>query len=119
MVDVTNTSACAASGRLWESLLEDNRLPYVLLRVADLRMTLGSKVTALALYEEVCSIDLFGGRVLISFQLQSVLKDPAFATWVSKTRSSILDDAKNESKSMFCVYSHADVVDHFLQCKCT
>ena len=45
--------ACAAAARLWESLREDHRLPFLLLRVADMRMSLGSKVTAMALYEEV------------------------------------------------------------------
>lgn len=46
-VDSSNGVACAASARLWECLLENHRLPYLLLRVADMRMTLGSKVTAL------------------------------------------------------------------------
>jgi hypothetical protein len=49
----TDGRACAASARLWESLLEKHRLPYLLLIVADMRSKLGSKVTALALYEEV------------------------------------------------------------------
>ena len=57
-VDSSNGLACAASARLWECLLEEHRLPYLLLRVADVRMTLGSKVTALSLYDEVGSIDI-------------------------------------------------------------
>ena len=52
-VDPFDGVACAASARLWEETLEIHRVPYLLLRVADMRMSLGSKVTALQLYEEV------------------------------------------------------------------
>lgn len=45
--------ACAASARLWERSLESHRCPYLLLRVADMRMSLGSKIMALSLYGEV------------------------------------------------------------------
>lgn len=48
--------ACAASARLWEDLLEQHRIPYLLVRVADMRWALDNKVTALVLYEEVCLI---------------------------------------------------------------
>ena len=57
-VNSSNGLACAASARLWECLLEKHRLPYLLLRVADMRMVLGSKVTALSLYEEVSSLGI-------------------------------------------------------------
>lgn len=50
-VESSNGVACAASARLWEGLLEDHRVPYLLLRVADMRFVLGSQVTALNLYE--------------------------------------------------------------------
>jgi hypothetical protein len=58
-VDSSNGFACAASARLWECLLEtrEHRVPYLLLRVAGMRMTMGSKVTALSLHEEVSSSD--------------------------------------------------------------
>jgi len=52
-VDDSNGSACAALGRLWEDVLEMYRVPYLMLRVADMRMALGSEVTALSLYQEV------------------------------------------------------------------
>ncbi|KAF8073638.1 hypothetical protein FPV67DRAFT_757692 [Lyophyllum atratum] len=77
-VDPSNGLACAASARLWERLLEEHRLPYLLLRVADMRMTLGSKVTALSLYEE----------------LQTMLEDPHLARWIAHSRSSILAEAE-------------------------
>lgn len=53
----SNAFACAACARLSEYLLEDreHRVPYLLLRVGDMRMTMGSEVTALSLYEEVSS----------------------------------------------------------------
>ncbi|KDR77082.1 hypothetical protein GALMADRAFT_139105 [Galerina marginata CBS 339.88] len=79
-VDSSDGLACAASARLWEHLLEEYRLPYLLLRVADMRMTLGSKVTALSLYEE----------------LQMVLEDPHLASWLALSRSSILVEAKRQ-----------------------
>lgn len=40
LVDNTNLLACAASARLWESLLEKYRVPLLILFVADVRMTL-------------------------------------------------------------------------------
>ena len=47
-------AACAAAARLWEEALEVHcGAPYLQLRVADMRMALGSRVTALALYDEV------------------------------------------------------------------
>ncbi|KIM37854.1 hypothetical protein M413DRAFT_76580, partial [Hebeloma cylindrosporum] len=79
-VDSSNAVACAASARLWECLLEEHRLPYLLLRVADMRMTLGSKVTALSLYEE----------------LQTMLNDPNLAHWIAQSRSSILAEAQRQ-----------------------
>ena len=57
-VDSSNGLACAAFARLWECLLEKHRLLYLLLRVAEMRMVLGSKVTALSLYEEVSSLGI-------------------------------------------------------------
>ncbi|KAF8153961.1 fido domain-containing protein [Crassisporium funariophilum] len=79
-VDSSNGIACAASARLWERLLEEHRLPYLLLRVADMRMSLGSKVTALTLYEE----------------LQTTLEDPHLARWLTHSRSSVLADAERQ-----------------------
>lgn len=59
-VNSSNGLACAASARLWESLLEEHRVPYLMLRVADMRMSLGSKVTALSLYDEASSPHIHG-----------------------------------------------------------
>ena len=53
-VDSNDDYRCATVGRLWESLLDrypDE--PFLMLRVADMRLALGSTVTALALYEKV------------------------------------------------------------------
>ncbi|KJA15004.1 hypothetical protein HYPSUDRAFT_208232 [Hypholoma sublateritium FD-334 SS-4] len=69
--------ARAASARLWESLLEAHRLPFLLLRVADMRMSLGSKVTVMALYEE----------------LSGVLDDSDFGEWATRSRAEILAGA--------------------------
>ncbi|KAF8194656.1 hypothetical protein BJ912DRAFT_901192 [Pholiota molesta] len=77
-VNSSDGLACATSARLWESLLEKYRLPYLLLRVADMRWTLGSKVTALALYAE----------------LQRMLADPQLDRWVSQIQSSILAEVE-------------------------
>ena len=52
-IDEEDGAACARSARLWEDTLESYRIPFLLLRVADMRMSLGSRVTALALYVEV------------------------------------------------------------------
>ncbi len=52
--DNTNLLACAASARLWGSLLEKYRVPLLLLLVADVRMTLDHPSIALPLYHEVC-----------------------------------------------------------------
>ncbi|KAF9479200.1 hypothetical protein BDN70DRAFT_932772 [Pholiota conissans] len=79
-VDSSDGVACAASARLWECLLEKTRLPYLLLRVADMRMSLGSKVTAVMLYVE----------------LQAILRDPTFSLWVAQSRSSILAEADRQ-----------------------
>ncbi|KAF8869586.1 hypothetical protein CPB84DRAFT_1915496, partial [Gymnopilus junonius] len=55
-VDSSDGLACATSARFWECLLEKHRLPYLLLRVADMLMSLGSKVTGIILYGEVSSL---------------------------------------------------------------
>ncbi|RDB22873.1 hypothetical protein Hypma_010278, partial [Hypsizygus marmoreus] len=87
-----NGNACAASGRFWEDLLERFRLPYLLLRVADMRMTLGSRTTALPLYEEVQSIKQVTQRP----QLQTILQDPSLATWIQQTSSDIQSDLQRQ-----------------------
>lgn len=43
----------ARSARTWENLLEIYRHPFLLLRVADMRWTLGASTSALELYNEV------------------------------------------------------------------
>ena len=58
-VPISNNDACALSARQWEDILEEHRVPYLLLRVADMRMTLGSKVTTLLLYEEVSNLNFW------------------------------------------------------------
>ncbi|KAF8194657.1 fido domain-containing protein [Pholiota molesta] len=77
-VDPSNVLACAASARLWESLLKQHRLPYLLLRVADMRATLNSNVTALILYEE----------------LQGILRNPLLYHWIARYRASVLNTAE-------------------------
>lgn len=59
-IDPSDGRSCAATGRLWDYILESHRIPYLMLRVADMRMSMGSKVTALALYDEVshCSLEV-------------------------------------------------------------
>lgn len=55
-VQPTDQVNCAASVRLWEELLERYRLPFLLLRVADMRYTTrgpGGQMPALHLYIEV------------------------------------------------------------------
>ena len=56
-VPIANKNACALSARLWEEILEQRRVPYLLLRVADMRGTLNSDFTALSLYEEVSKMN--------------------------------------------------------------
>jgi hypothetical protein len=52
-VSPSNMQACCVSARLWEDLLEaGHRIPFLLVRVADMRMALGSTVLALDLYDE-------------------------------------------------------------------
>ncbi|GJJ09967.1 hypothetical protein Clacol_004192 [Clathrus columnatus] len=76
-------TSCASSARFWESLLETHRVPYLLLRVADMRYVLKSKVTALLLYEE----------------LQSQLRDPSFEKWVRKLRSVISHQVQKQLRA--------------------
>lgn len=78
-VESSNGVACAASARLWEGLLEDHRVPYLLLRVADMRFVLGSQVTALNLYE-----------------LLVALKDETLENWIRQTRPSVLSDTQEQ-----------------------
>lgn len=52
-VNSSDLVACSRSARLWESLLEEKRIPFLLLKVADMRFVLDSKATAFELYEEV------------------------------------------------------------------
>ncbi|KAI0771112.1 fido domain-containing protein [Trametes elegans] len=79
-VDPSDDIKCAAVGRLWESLLEKYPgLPFLMLRVADMRWALNSKVTAYAMY----------------LDLQRVLKDSAFSAWLQKARVKVLTDAVN------------------------
>ncbi|KAF8194652.1 fido domain-containing protein [Pholiota molesta] len=72
--------ASAASARLWESLLEKHRLPYLLLIVADMRSKLDSKVTALPLYEE----------------LHAMLPDLRLDFWLSHFGPYLLDQAERQ-----------------------
>ncbi|KAI0324422.1 hypothetical protein GY45DRAFT_1288937 [Cubamyces sp. BRFM 1775] len=79
-VDPSDDIKCAAVGRLWESLLEKYPgVPFLMLRVADMRWSLNSKVTAYAMY----------------LDLQRVLKDSAFSAWLQKARIKVLTDAVN------------------------
>ena len=52
--DPNDDYRCAALGRLWENLRDKHpNVPFLILRVADMRLALGEKVTALALYQKV------------------------------------------------------------------
>lgn len=82
-VEPSDGAACAASARLWESLLENHRVPYLLLRVADMRFALGSQVTALSLYEE----------------LLVALKDETLENWIRQTRSSVMSSTQEQLQS--------------------
>ncbi|KAI0632524.1 fido domain-containing protein [Trametes polyzona] len=78
--DPSDDIKCAAVGRLWESLLEKYPgVPFLMLRVADMRWTLNSRVTAYAMY----------------LDLQKVLKDSAFSVWLQKARVRVLTEAVN------------------------
>lgn len=56
-------AATAAACRLLEDLLEVHPgIPYLLVRVADIRSMLNSKATALALYKEVTTAQSSSGR---------------------------------------------------------
>ncbi|EED85814.1 predicted protein [Postia placenta Mad-698-R] len=70
----------AKSARLWESLLEAHRIPYLLLRVADMRISLGRRWTALPLYEE----------------LQTILNDPELGVWIGKMQRFSMDFDRDE-----------------------
>ncbi|THH28168.1 hypothetical protein EUX98_g6027 [Antrodiella citrinella] len=51
--DPSDLRAVASSARLWEGLIQQGfRLPFLLCKVAEVRWRLGSKVTAIQLYEE-------------------------------------------------------------------
>ena len=65
-VPISNKNACARSGKLWEDILEQHRIPYLLLRVADMRMILGSDFTALLLYEEVSNLKFWNAFHMIT-----------------------------------------------------
>lgn len=53
-VDPSDDIKCAAVGRLWEALLEKYPgVPFLMLRVADMRWKLNSRVTAYAMYLDV------------------------------------------------------------------
>lgn len=51
-----NPNTLVTSARLWEDLLEEpkNRVPTLLLLVADVRWALNHAVSAISLYREVC-----------------------------------------------------------------
>ncbi|KAI0357344.1 hypothetical protein OH77DRAFT_1502944 [Trametes cingulata] len=79
-VDPSDDIKCAAVARLWESLLEKYPgVPFLMLRVADMRWALNSRVTAYAMY----------------LDLQRVLKDSAFSAWLQKARLKVLTEAVN------------------------
>ncbi|KAI0669138.1 fido domain-containing protein [Trametes maxima] len=79
-VDPSDDLKCAAVGRLWESLLDKYPgVPFLMLRVADMRWTLNSRVTAYAMY----------------LDLQRVLKDSSFSAWLQKVRVKVLTEAVN------------------------
>lgn len=82
-VKSSSAVACAASARLWEHVLEIHRIPYLLLRVADMRMTLGRKMTALSLYDE----------------LQEALQDPPLETWIRQTRYFVMLDTQRQLRA--------------------
>lgn len=71
-VQPTDQVSCAASARLWEELLEHYRLPFLLLRVADLRYTTrgpGCQMPALHLYIEVSFTIIDATHVVLQIAL--------------------------------------------------
>ncbi|PPQ86123.1 hypothetical protein CVT25_002758 [Psilocybe cyanescens] len=83
-IDPSDGRSCAATGRLWDYILESHRIPYLMLRVADMRMSMGSKVTALALYDE----------------LKGILNNPEFSHWVVQSKLSV----QQETHSLLSEY---------------
>ncbi|KAH8103947.1 fido domain-containing protein [Cristinia sonorae] len=51
--DASNGPEYAASARLWEKVLQSHRLPFLLNKVAEVRWILGSRNTAISLYNEL------------------------------------------------------------------
>ncbi|KAJ3849712.1 fido domain-containing protein, partial [Lentinula lateritia] len=71
---------CATSARLWEELLERYHLPFLLLRVADLRYITrgpGSQMTSLHLY------------------LGKMIQDEIYDVWLSQLLASVTEQTKN------------------------
>ncbi|KAF8342477.1 fido domain-containing protein [Amanita rubescens] len=90
-VNVSDGSQCAASARLWETLLENRRIPYLLLRVADMRFALGSMVTAVPLYQE----------------LQLFLHDRQLEAWLNYVFDALTNDMRelSDTYSSFSSFS--------------
>ncbi|KAH7879591.1 fido domain-containing protein [Lentinula edodes] len=81
---------CATSARLWEELLERYRLPFLLLRVADLRFITrgpGSQMTSLHLYVE----------------LGKMIQDEIYDVWLSQ----LLDSVTKQTNNMLSAYKSA------------
>ncbi|KAF5370468.1 hypothetical protein D9615_009755 [Tricholomella constricta] len=79
-VNSDNLHACGVSGAFWETLLEQHRIPYLLLRVADMRYTLNSKASSMKLYRE----------------LGSMINDPGLDKWIEETSSGLLEQQQKE-----------------------
>ncbi|KAF8727161.1 hypothetical protein AX14_007557 [Amanita brunnescens Koide BX004] len=79
-VSTSDMPACAASARLWEDLLEQHRIPYLLVRVADMRWALDNKFTALVLYEE----------------LHAALQHTDLGKWIITAQSSAIAEAERQ-----------------------
>ncbi|EJF65537.1 hypothetical protein DICSQDRAFT_152704 [Dichomitus squalens LYAD-421 SS1] len=77
--DTQDDYACAKTGRLWEDLLEKYpNVPFLLLRVADMRFSLDRKLTSLHLY----------------LKLQSHLGDAGYGARLKQFHASLINEMK-------------------------
>jgi hypothetical protein len=108
-VPIANEIACALSARLWEDILEQHHIPYLLLRVADMRMTLSSDSTALSLYEEVSNLKfwnvfrMFTGVMVM--KLQATFHDEGLEEWIKHVRVSVIKETERRCM-LFLFYCH-------------
>ncbi|KAI0710306.1 fido domain-containing protein [Cerioporus squamosus] len=75
---------CARAGRLWESLLDEHpTVAFLMLRVADMRATLGNKLMTPKLYKE----------------LQAQLNDATFGAWLVQFQREAYSEVRDNPNS--------------------